>query len=305
MFQERILKNYEHLTPGHRKLADFLIEHTFDAAFLTATEVARYIEVDPATVVRFAQELGYTGYRELAQEIKRYVHAQITQKNAPSTETNQPIQKLKARLEHLQHHLQYLTAADFERLGEIVTLLNIAPHIWIVAEDTGWDLARAFARNLQNINISAEAFYPNLLETALRLHEMQAGDALLALGNAGPEIDIGAALRLAREKGVRTICLSSHGTQSAMREAELALVVPCHEPALFPGFTFISLLLALLWETLTDLRQQQIQHHTEACRANIAKLLTLRSEDYQCQHLAIDIWASLLQRARHPPPILK
>ena len=34
--------------------------------------------VDPATVVRFAQELEYSGYRELSREIKHYVRDQVT-----------------------------------------------------------------------------------------------------------------------------------------------------------------------------------------------------------------------------------
>ena len=73
MFQDRIRANYDGLTPGFRKLADFIMNSTLDVAFLTATELSRRVGVDPATVVRFAQELGYSGFRELSIEIKRYV----------------------------------------------------------------------------------------------------------------------------------------------------------------------------------------------------------------------------------------
>jgi DNA-binding MurR/RpiR family transcriptional regulator len=58
MFQDRIRENYDGLTPGFRRLADFLMTNTLDAAFLTATELSRRVGVDPATVVRFAQEFG-------------------------------------------------------------------------------------------------------------------------------------------------------------------------------------------------------------------------------------------------------
>ena len=75
MFKERIRKYYDALTPGFRKLADFIMQNTLDAAFLTASELARRVDVDPATVVRFSQEIGYSGYRELSREIKRYVRA--------------------------------------------------------------------------------------------------------------------------------------------------------------------------------------------------------------------------------------
>ncbi len=78
MFKERIREYYDALTPGFRKLADFIMQNTLDAAFLTASELARRVNVDPATVVRFSQEIGYSGYRELSREIKRYVRDQVT-----------------------------------------------------------------------------------------------------------------------------------------------------------------------------------------------------------------------------------
>ncbi len=301
MFRDHIRENYERLTPGHRKLADFLVNHTLDAAFLTATEIARQVEVDPATVVRFAQELGYTGFRELSQEIKRYVHAQITSRHEPSPPEASLERRLTARFDDFQQNLQYFTAADFDRLGQMIAILNTAARIWIVAEDTSWDLAQAFARNLQNSGLSATAFYPNLLETAMRLHEMHAEDTLLAIGNEGPEVDIGYALRLAREKGVRTLCLSSNELQIAAREAELSLIAPCKKPSLAPGFAFIALLLVLIWEALADLHLRETMQHQEERRANIARLMALRAQEGQLDNTAPAIWAQQLSQTRHPP----
>ncbi len=41
MFKERIRENYDGLTPGFRKLADFIMDSTLDVAFLTATELSK------------------------------------------------------------------------------------------------------------------------------------------------------------------------------------------------------------------------------------------------------------------------
>ena len=77
MFRQRIQEHYEELTPRFRNLADFILENTIDVGFLTATALARRVDVDPATVVRFSQELGYSGYRELSIEIKGYVNNEL------------------------------------------------------------------------------------------------------------------------------------------------------------------------------------------------------------------------------------
>jgi DNA-binding MurR/RpiR family transcriptional regulator len=63
------------LSPGYRRIADFLLTHYQDAAFMTAAEVARAAVVDTALVVRFAQRRGYPRYTErigdLEDEVKR------------------------------------------------------------------------------------------------------------------------------------------------------------------------------------------------------------------------------------------
>ena len=40
MFRERIEEHYGNLTPGFRRLADFILNQTLDVAFLTATELS-------------------------------------------------------------------------------------------------------------------------------------------------------------------------------------------------------------------------------------------------------------------------
>jgi DNA-binding MurR/RpiR family transcriptional regulator len=46
-------------------------------AFSTASEIARLCEVSEATVVRFAQELGFSGYPALQKEVRRILRADL------------------------------------------------------------------------------------------------------------------------------------------------------------------------------------------------------------------------------------
>ena len=62
LFRQRIRTAYDQFSPSYRKVADFLLDDYRTAAFLNASGVAQYLDVDPATVVRFAQRLGYPGY---------------------------------------------------------------------------------------------------------------------------------------------------------------------------------------------------------------------------------------------------
>src|SRR5687767_470255 len=72
-WRERIARVFDRLSAGNQKVARFLIENPTEAAFMTGSELSERLETDPATVVRFAQSLGYPGYPELSAEIRASV----------------------------------------------------------------------------------------------------------------------------------------------------------------------------------------------------------------------------------------
>ncbi|MBN1921995.1 MAG: MurR/RpiR family transcriptional regulator [Anaerolineae bacterium] len=294
MFRDRIRDGYERLSPGYRKLADFIVNYTLDAAFLTATELARRVEVDPATVVRFAQDLGYSGYRELSQEIKQHVHARITTGEKLTEPFATPEEHFAALLGKFRQQLDCLTPIDLERLGELYAALEKAKTIWIVAEGALTELAQAFAQSLRNMGLSAIAFHPDILEAAMRLSHMQNEDALLALGNEGPQIDLGYIVQLAHEKGVRTLCISSNGLQSPAKEAELALIIS-HVTSPFSGLALIAALLALIEERLKEERLPSIEKSREEQRLHLNRLLELRQQTCGQPDESLAIWSRHLR----------
>jgi len=62
---ERLTRDYERFSPAQQSLARYLVDHLADIPLLSAHEVARSSHCSPATVVRFAQALGYAGIPEM------------------------------------------------------------------------------------------------------------------------------------------------------------------------------------------------------------------------------------------------
>ncbi len=277
LFQERIRENYEKLTPGFRKLADFIVTNTLDAAFLTATELSRRVEVDPATVVRFAQDLGYTGYRELSREIKRYVRDQVTESYQMSEEASSIVDLLRALAETSQQNFQHFTTTELPHVAQIVEHMLNTPQIWLTGEYSDYALAEFMAKNLGNLNLKATAFSPDMRESAAIITQMREGDVLLALATCGPSLDTGYVVRLAREKGVKTVCLSSSGVVLAAREASLNLSVPVKSPASVPSFAVTMNVLALIWEALAKYRAEQTGIAYATAQEYMGRLLEMRA----------------------------
>lgn len=69
--RDRLRRDYPTFSPAQQALARYVADHLADLPVMSAHEVARAAHCSPATVVRFAQALGYGGYPELQQLVRR------------------------------------------------------------------------------------------------------------------------------------------------------------------------------------------------------------------------------------------
>jgi DNA-binding MurR/RpiR family transcriptional regulator len=63
--REALMARHEKLPKRLRQVARFALDHPDDIALGTVTEVARGAGVQPSTLVRFAQTLGFAGFSDL------------------------------------------------------------------------------------------------------------------------------------------------------------------------------------------------------------------------------------------------
>ncbi|MFN2109600.1 MAG: MurR/RpiR family transcriptional regulator [Anaerolineae bacterium] len=277
MFQDRIRENYENLTPGFRKLADFIMNSTLDAAFLTATELSRRVGVDPATVVRFAQELGYSGYRELSREVKHYVRDQVTETYRKAGEAESVETLLHSLVENTAQNIQHFVTTDLANVVKTVEILKSASHIWFTGEFTGYDLAAFMTKKFRAYGVPASVFYPGMNETASVLPQMQPGEVLVTFVGNEPNLDTGYAIQLAREKGIQTIAVTSSGVALPARKAELTIIVPDKSPIGVPTFGALMQVASLIWEAVMKERAEEAGEQLEDLQSNMEALLQLRA----------------------------
>jgi DNA-binding MurR/RpiR family transcriptional regulator len=276
LFKERIREHYDEMTPGFRKLADFIMNQTLDVAFLTATRLSRRVGVDPATVVRFSQDLGYSGYRELSREIKNYVRDQVTSTYRKVEEATTEEELLKALTENAAQNMDHFVATDMVSLVNAVEMLKGASHIWLTGEFSGYDIANFMAKKFKSHGVSASVFHPDMSETASALSQMKEGEALLTIAEAAPSLDAGYAVRMAREKGIKTVTISCSGVILPAREAEVTIIAPCDSPVDVPSFGSLMQVLSLMWEAV--LHDQKIAEAEDVAEGNLSQLLKLRAE---------------------------
>ena len=75
---ERIVKTYPTLSPKKRRVADLVMRDYKKIFLMTAREIAAECGVSEPTIIRFAVDLGFSGYADFLQFMKGLLHSELT-----------------------------------------------------------------------------------------------------------------------------------------------------------------------------------------------------------------------------------
>lgn len=73
-----IRAEYDNMSKGHRKIADYILENYQKASFMTALLLGQTTGVSESTVVRFAMELGFSGYPDFQDNLRSVMKSKLT-----------------------------------------------------------------------------------------------------------------------------------------------------------------------------------------------------------------------------------
>ncbi len=226
MYRERIKQIYDHLSPSYRKVADFLLDNYREAAFLNASSLAQHLNVDPATVVRFSQRLGYPGYPELADEVRSIVKDELITEHAPVAPGSASLTTVESFRHDIQNLEEFLVRNPTTLLSQVADRLEQARRILAVGEGVGGHLIALFVEQLRLVGRQAEVIPLDAAQSARVLAEVGSGDVVIGLGYSRYATDVAAILRVADAMGADTIGLAESLTSPVAMAAKTTLQVP-------------------------------------------------------------------------------
>ncbi len=72
-----IFSGMSSFSKGQKRIAQYILEHSDEAAFMTAFRLGEQVGVSESTVVRFAAELGFDGYPELQKAMQELIRSKL------------------------------------------------------------------------------------------------------------------------------------------------------------------------------------------------------------------------------------
>jgi DNA-binding MurR/RpiR family transcriptional regulator len=280
MFQEKIAQHYARLGRNQKKIADFLTQRYHEAAFINAFALSQRLEVDPATVTRFAQRLGYAGYPELLHEIQEMVKKELNVSYKPSVEKGDEEALFLTALAQEKENLdRAITHMRGETVTAVISALREAETIYVVAHGMARGPAQAFVAQLRGLlGMSAHLVPADHLNAALGLSSVGEPDVVVGVSLAAMHDDTAQLLRMARSRGAMTIGLSTSHTSPTASSAELILVCPGESTVGIPSAASLTAILSAFAHVLVSQDPKKLDDTKEGVLRNMNWILERRGE---------------------------
>lgn len=134
--KEKIKDKYKKLSKNQKKIADYILNHFEQAAFLNAPKMAEAVGVSESTVIRFAAGLGFSTYGEFQKEMLEWIQNKISAQELPKNET--PVLKNEKELTDVSILIKNVLESDAKNILDTISYIDpnvfhTATHILMTA----------------------------------------------------------------------------------------------------------------------------------------------------------------------------
>jgi len=168
MLQSRLIAKRPTFSSVDEKIANMILTMPFDAD-LTSTSLASLCDVSQSTIVRFAQKLGYTSFREFLGEYVTFKHQQPSSITLSASSSS--VQRSKEVLDYIDAHA---SSASF--VSGINTLMS-ASKLFIVVDEQSTLIGSLWYETFQKYGYDCTLITP--LSSLLSLCEMSENSVVL------------------------------------------------------------------------------------------------------------------------------
>jgi DNA-binding MurR/RpiR family transcriptional regulator len=229
-FADRIRAAQPNMSKSFQRLADYILDSYVQAALMTASELAHHVDVDSATVVRFAQSLNYSGFPQLQDEIKaRVIQDFMLSPKASADENTLPAiadRCFKDLGDAMERKRRMLDPAPLEALMKALVAADL---VLILADGQGRFIVDELRRHLQSVGIVSLSLPLDERRISRALAVASERDFLLVIDMLDENSLTSAGLAQAKAAGLRGAAIVGSPSFEAARRAEIVLEVQPQE----------------------------------------------------------------------------
>lgn len=222
---DRLNQSGKRLSKGHRKIAQYIVEHYDKAVFMTASRLGESVGVSESTVVRFASAMGYEGYPQLQRSLQELVSHRLTtnQRFEMSTELDPGAALttvLKSDMQNLRNTLEQIEQSVFD---EVVQRLLSADAVYVMGLRSAAPLAQFMGYYLNYIFDNVHLVSSGATDVFEDIIKLKENDVLIGISFPRYSTRTLEAMRFAKRCGAQVVAITD-GPMSPLAEiADLSL----------------------------------------------------------------------------------
>ncbi|MFJ8792007.1 MurR/RpiR family transcriptional regulator [Streptomyces sp. NPDC102462] len=255
------------LSPGQRRIAQYLIEHITEAAFLSITDLAERVGVSQPSVTRFAAAVGFSGYPALRERLQSIALAALPGGAAAAAEEMRRSNELQAAVDAEIANLENLRRdfADPDRVIRVGRELSRSTPLTVLGLRISVSLAEYFAYAARRIHPDVRLVTRggSVAYDALLQSREAGGTWILAFGMPRHAQETLTAIRVARGAGLRVALVTDLALGALADEADVTFATGTGSRLVFDSYAAPGVLSAALLQAMTDADPERTQARLE------------------------------------------
>ena len=250
------------LSPGQRRIAQYLIEHLTEAAFLSITELADRVGVSQPSVTRFAAAVGFSGYPALRETLQSIALSTLSGPGEVNR-ANELQAAVDAEIENLENLRRDF--ADPDRVIHVGRELSNSTPLTVLGLRISVSLAEYFGYAARRIHPDVRLVTRggSVAYDALLQSREAGGTWVLAFAMPRHAQETLTAVRVAQEAGLKVVLITDLALGPLAEEADITFATGTGSRLVFDSYAAPGVLAAALLQAMTDADPERTQGRLE------------------------------------------
>lgn len=234
MLLEQRIKNLEHISSSEQIIADYILENKYDIQNMSTRDIAKNTYTSSATIVRFAQKLGYTGFSDLKEDYLNelnYIETHFKNVNAnyPFSKDDS-LKEIAGKINILLKETldDSLSLIHFQQLEEVLRLLQKSECIHMFGIGSSLLFAQHFKHKMGRIGKKVE-IETLVGEYGFNISLVEPHDCAILISYSGETTTVLNNAKLLKHKNIPIIAITSLGDNRLTEYADITLHITTRE----------------------------------------------------------------------------
>jgi len=212
------------LTNAEKRVAEFLLSAPKDVTQMSLQKLSKCCDCGEATIMRFCKSVGVSGYAELKQVLKRQLNHPVEKDEWTESEPAQGMGEIvesvfELNILNLRKTLEVASIEEYESACEAIAH---SKKVCFFAIGDALFPCRYMCLRFRRIGYESYADSDADVQV-VNAYNMQEGDVAIAISHSGRTKQVVEAMRIAKEQGATTICITKAGKSELTKYSDIVL----------------------------------------------------------------------------------